>query len=281
MILASDLFDQAPVDLAVGTVEERVIVGLFLAAAIAGTILVLKGRRGTDRTFVLLTLLGSAVCILFEPALAHAGGFWYADKNQHFHLPRMWGISVGLHMLFAYYVFLGVTALLVVNYVRRGATSRQLWRLYGAIFVLGVILELPVLWFTNVYTYYGQNQPYFDAKLWPLPLWYPVINASLPLAMATVVMLAGLTGQRRDIYLIPVLMPMGLYATYSAEAWPVLAVLNSTDSKPAAWIAGAVTMAFALLATKFFATSLPRLARNFSLADDGEVAAVSVTAASS
>jgi hypothetical protein len=261
------LFADHPVNLAVGTTAEFTVAGLLLLVAIAGTVFVVRGVRGWELRFTALMLLGSALCIVFEPALDAVGGVWFATVNQHLGLPRMWGVKVGLHMLFAYYVFLGVTAVAITRYVRGGAGERELWRLYAVLIVLATALELPILYFTTIYTYYGVNQPFFLHSWLPLPLWVPVVNATLPFCMASIGLLLGSTGWRMHLWLIPIVMPASLFAIYFAQAWPVLTVLNSHVGTGVAHVCGVGTVALALLMMHFQSLALPRLAKSFALPD--------------
>lgn len=254
------LFDQAPVDLAVGGTEEFVTLALFVVGTVVGTVYALIGRHGQELAFRLLVLVGSVVCIFFEPALDHAGGIWYAAHGHNISLPAMWGVKVGVHMVLAYYIFLGVVTLIVVDRLRAGINGRGLWRMYAVVLVLAIVLELPVLFLTDVYTYYGDSQPFFSRHYWPLPLWYPVVNATLPFAMAAVVMLPLSTRRRWHVPLLPVLMPTGLFAIYFAEAWPVLTALNSDVPRGVTYFGATVTMGLALFCMHLLGLGLPRLA---------------------
>jgi hypothetical protein len=254
------IFAQAPTRLAVGETEELITLALFAAGAIAGTWFVLRGRRGRALAFRALVLLGSAVCIVFEPLIDRTGGIWYADKSHNISLPEMWGVHVGVHMVLAYYVFLGVVTLLVVDALKRGLGARRIWALYGAIIVVALALEMPVLFLTHVYTYYGTNQPFFSSSWLPEPLWYPFVNATLPFSMAAVVMAPTALGRRWHIWLLPILMPMGLFAIYLAPAFPVLTALNSTGSLAAGYVGAVITMLFSLLTVHLLSIGLPKLA---------------------
>ena len=269
-----------PTDLRVGNFEEFFVFGLVLVVAIVSTAYLLRGLRGWDLRFHLLVLLGSALCIFFEPALASVGGFWYATVGQNLGLIQLWGVTVGAHMLVLYYVFLGVTTLFIVRYVRRGATGRDLFRLYGVIVVLAIVLELPILFLTDIYTYYGANQPFFDSDWFPLPLWYPVLNGTLPFCMATLAMLVGSSGRPWHLYLIPVLMPAYLFGIYFAMGWPALTVINTDVSQGVAYLGGLGTMALSVLMMHFQSIALPRLARTFELPEE-EVEVATATAPAS
>jgi hypothetical protein len=254
------IYAQAPTHLAVGQTEELITLTLFAFGAIVGTWLVLRGRRGRALIYRLLVLLGSAVCIVFEPVIDRTGGIWYADRGHNISLPELWGIHVGVHMVLAYYVFLGVVTLLVVDGLKRGLHARRIWQLYGAIIVLAVALEMPVLFLTHVYTYYGTNQPFFSGSWLPEPLWYPFVNATLPFSMAAVVMAPTALGRRWHLWLLPILMPMGLFAIYLAPSFPVLTALNSTGSLAAGYVGAVITIAWSLLVVHLLTIGLPRLA---------------------
>jgi hypothetical protein len=256
----------APVDLRVGTVEEFSVAALLLVVAVATTVLVLRGTSSDERRWFGLFLVGSAFCIAFEPALASVGGFWYATVGQKLGLMTFWGVTPGIHMLFAYYIFLGVAAVWIVRHLRSmQMATNDVWRLYAKVFVLAVVLELPVLYFTNIYTYYGVNQPFFDKVWFPLPLWYPVLNATLPFCMAAFALMIGQTGHRWHLILMPFVMPAYLFAVYFAQAWPVLTAMNSSAQMWVGYVGGIGTMALSLIAMHFLSLALPRLARSAAL----------------
>jgi hypothetical protein len=259
--MTGGIYAQAPTHLAVGRTEELITLVLFAVGAIAGTWLVLHHTRGRELAYRTLVLAGSAVCIVFEPVIDRTGGIWYADKGHNISLPEMWGIHVGVHMVLAYYVFLGVVTLLVVDQLKQGLDARRIRNLYGAILVLAAVLEMPVLFLTHVYTYYGSNQPFYSSSWLPEPLWYPFVNATLPFAMAAVVMTPMALGRRWHMWLLPVLMPMGLFAMYLAPSWPVLTALNSTGSLAAAYVGAVATVAISLLSVHLLGIGLPRLAQ--------------------
>jgi hypothetical protein len=194
----------------------------------------------------LLVLAGGGLSVFFEAFGDKMGMIWHAAIGQ-WTLIHQFGHYVPVWMVAAYYWFCGGQTLYVISRIRNGATSSDLWRLYGLFLLADAVLEIPVLWLTDIYTYFG-HQPFWYPPYFPLPAWYLVLNALLPLAAARAVLYLCEFKSSAYLWLIPIIMPMSLYAIYSATAWPVWAALNSDVSDTAIYFAGSVTIVFGLIA---------------------------------
>lgn len=227
----------APTDMVMSATAQTVFTVLHVAIAIGVTAWL---WRGADRVGDVLVLLGGGLSVLAEPLLDRLGHIWHAEIGQ-WTAVEMFGHSVPVWMVPVYSWFVGGQTLYVLRRVRAGATARDLWRLYAVFCVMDALLELPILYAGGVYRYFG-SQPFFDGSWFPLPGWYIVLNGVLPLAAAGGVLLAG---RRRA--LIPVLMPMSLFAVYAAMAWPTWAALDAGSSTLVADLAGVATIGLALV----------------------------------
>jgi hypothetical protein len=232
-----------PTGMIVNPTAQWVITSIQFIAAAVVTVWVIHGRQG-DLRIRLLVLLGGGMSVLFEPLGDRLGFIWHASVGQ-WTLLHMYGHFVPIWMLAAYYWYCGGQTLFAVLRIRRGATSGELWRLYWIFLAMDAVLELPLLYISDIYTYFG-NQPFWWPPYFPLPGWYFFLNALLPLTAArAVTYLLGLN-RPRYVWLIPVIIPMSLFATYGATAWPVWAALNSDVSQTVMNACGALTIALGL-----------------------------------
>ena len=179
-----------------------------------------------------LSLLGAGLAVLLEPVLSVLVHIWYPDRGGVAYLFSTFGrrIPSGYMPLF-YMAFMGGFAYLICRMVQRGTSSRDLYRVLGVVFVLGIALETFATGI-DVYAYYG----YHPLRLVEYPLWYAPINmvyATVP-AMALYAALSVLTGWRR-IFIVP-LIPMVYGAGITATMWPAASVLNSEASHGLIWI---------------------------------------------
>jgi len=232
-----------PTGMIVNPTAQWVITSIqFIAAAIV-TLWVISRNEG-DLRVRWLVLLGGGMSVLFEPLGDRLGFIWHARVGQ-WTLLHMYGHFVPIWMLPAYYWFCGGQTLFAFLRIRRGATARDLWRLYWIFLGMDAVLELPLLYVSDIYTYFG-NQPFWWPPYFPLPGWYFFLNALLPLAAARAVAYLLSLNRPAYVWLIPVIIPMSLFATYGATAWPVWAALNSDVSRSVMNACGALTIALGL-----------------------------------
>jgi hypothetical protein len=227
----------------------------FVAAAIA-TVWVTWGQRGRELRIRVLVLIGGGLGVFFEPLGDRLGMIWHASVGQ-WTLLHMYGHFVPVWMLATYYWYCGGQTLFVVQRIRNGAPSSEIWRLYWIFLAMDAVLELPLLYVTDIYTYFG-NQPFWWPPYFPLPGWYLVLNALLPLAAArSVIYLLGFNRGRYE-WLIPAAIPMSLFAIYGATAWPTWAALNSDVTLTTSFLCGSLTVALGLLSAHLLSASLPK-----------------------
>jgi hypothetical protein len=248
-----------PTEMVVNPTEQWIITAIQFAAAAAITIWVFYGSKKEDVLLRLLVLLGGGLGVLFEPLGDRLGFIWHASVGQ-WTLLHMYGHYVPVWMLGAYYWYCGGQTLFVVQRIRLGASAREIWRLYWIFLAMDAVLELPLLYISNIYTYFGK-QPFWWPPYFPLPGWYFVLNALLPLAAGRSV--AYLLSLQKPVYLwlIPIMIPMSLFATYGATAWPIWAALNSTENMTTIYLCGSATIALGLMVAHLLSTGGPGRAK--------------------
>jgi hypothetical protein len=144
-------------------------------------------------------------------------------------------------MPFVYSWFVGGQAYLFYRLFGRGITRRQLFQLWGLVFLVNICLETPGI-ATNVYTYYGK-QP-FD--LWGFPLWWGFVNPLMPMIAATLIfkLKPYLTAIPLAIATI-LIIPCSDGVANAFAAWPVIAALNTNVGYVGTWIGGFLTLGLA------------------------------------
>jgi hypothetical protein len=228
----------------VNPTAQWIITGIQFVAAALVTVWVMHGRRAADLRVGLLVLIGGGLSVFFEPLGDRLGMIWHAGVGQ-WTLLHMYGHFVPVWMLAAYYWYCGGQTLFVVRKIQGGASPAELWRLYWIFLAMDAVLELPLLYVSDIYTYFG-NQPFWWPPYFPLPGWYFILNALLPLAAGRAVAHLLSLNRPNYVWLIPIVVPMSLFATYGATAWPVWAALNSDASVAMTYLCGAATIGLGL-----------------------------------
>jgi hypothetical protein len=179
--------------------------------------------RQTRSPIPILFLAGGSLCIFIEPIIDVMAQVWFYRDGQWV-LFEAFGRPMPTFLLASYTWYMGGQALLTWLWMEKGVSSRQLWKLYWIFVLVDIVLEEPIL-YTGIYTYYGDNQP---LKPGMLPLWWPIINATIPLVMAAVIhcLKPFLSGWR--VLAVVVLVPMSDALTNAAAGFPVWTAISSS-----------------------------------------------------
>jgi hypothetical protein len=252
----------APVHMVVDATDQWLFTVLHFAVAAAVTVWLWRRQDRSTRTITFLVLLGGGLALVAEPFFDRMGFIWQAQVGQWTVL-KMFGHSEPLWMLPVYYWYVGGQTLYILGRLRAGISVGEIWKLYAVFCVLDAALELPVLYIGGVYTYFG-HQPFWNSSWLPLPVWYVFVNAVLPFAGATAVLVLSALRDRRFLCAVPVVIPLATFATFTAVAWPVWAALNADVSWGASYVAGTATVALTLLVCAILAEVSVRIARRES-----------------
>jgi hypothetical protein len=232
------------------------LAGIVIVAAAWGPA---RTRDWFELTFRMLVLFGGALgAIVFEGAIDRGGQLWYAEIDA-WPLVHWYGVSVPLWVMPVYLWFLGGGSLWFILRIRAGATSRDFMKIFAAIVVADLLLEIPIIKIAKLYTYWGDTQPFYSQKWFPLPAWYLTTNRLFDLVPAITILMVMSAGKRRLVWTIPVVMPMSIYAAYALVTWPVIGALQNDLSKTVTWGAGALTMVLGMLGTYAGIKVAPRL----------------------
>jgi hypothetical protein len=197
-------------------------------------------RRGRGPIF-LWCLLGGFIACLWEPIVDVLGQCWLPTRGQHWEAFTLLNRQIPLMMPFVYSWFVGGQAYLFYRLFTRGTTRRQLFQLWGAVFLVNIALETPGI-LTNVYTYYGK-QP-FD--IWGFPLWWGFVNPLMPMIAAALIfkLRPHLTALPLAVATI-MIVPCADGVANAFAAWPVIVALNTNVGYVGTWIGGFVTLGLA------------------------------------
>lgn len=192
----------------------------------------------------LLFMIGGAFCIVFEPIVDVMGMVFFPIEGQWVGIHTFAGRPVPIFMWPVYSWFVGGQAFLFWQTMQRGTlTEAKVWKHWLIGWGVNIVLETPPLW-AGVYTYFGPH-PF---NFWGLPLWWPAVNATMPLIAAFIVHKCWPhLGGWKVLYVIPIiLMADGL--VNGALAWPVWSALHSGYGYGLSYPAGLLTLALSALA---------------------------------
>ncbi|TAM69759.1 hypothetical protein [Mycobacterium sp.] len=218
----------------------QLVVTVAMAVLVVGFIgYAMRELVRTRSATLALLLAGGAVSYFNEPIDDVLGLVWHPVAGQWTALDTfarvpLWGLGI-------YVVFFGGMPYVILQALRRGLTRRRLWAWVGVLVVVDVAVELPVL-ASGIYSYYGHAPMLIGG----FPVYWIVINAVGPLALAVLLLAAGdtFTGWR-TLYLT--FLPMMFDAAGSiAVGWPIFSALNAQASAPVRWLAAALTIAIGL-----------------------------------
>ena len=88
---------------------------------------------------------------------------------------------------------------------------------------------------------------------WRLPLWWPAVNAAMPILAGTLIFLLRPYLQGWRVLAVILLIPAADGMANAAVAWPTWNALNTRLPAAAVWAAGCVTVALASLMIYFIA----------------------------
>jgi hypothetical protein len=231
----------------------QLVVTVAMAVLVVGFIGYAMWEIARARSVTLaLLLVGGAVSYFNEPIDDVLGLVWHPVAGQWtaldtFSRVPLWGLGI-------YIVFFGGMPYLILQALRRGVTRRQLWAWVGVLVVVDVAVELPVL-ASGIYSYYGDAPMLIGG----FPVYWIVINAVGPLALAVLLLAAGDTFTGWRALYLPFLPMMFDAAGSVAVGWPIFSALNSRTSASIRWLAAALTIAIGLAALDLLIAYAARL----------------------
>ena len=200
----------------------------------------------------LLFLIGGMCAIVMEPIVDVMGMCFFPVIGQWEGLETFQGRPVPIWMYPVYSWFVGGQAYLLWKSMNEGkVTGQTIWRHWLVGWVVNIILESPGVLF-GVYAYYGDQAFNF----WGLPLWWPAVNATMPVVAAFIVHMSWhhLLGWKA-LYIIP-LLPIADGLVNGGLAWPTWSALHSGYGFVATYPAAIMTIALAALCIWLLANAM-------------------------
>jgi hypothetical protein len=218
------------------------------------------GQRNWRELAFRMTILfsGALGAVVFEGAVDRAGKLWYAEHGA-WPLMTLWGVHVPLWVAPVYLWFIGGGSLWIIQRIRAGSRPRDYLVIFGGIAVADLLLEVPIIKIAKLYTYYGDNQPFFSQQWFPLPLWFITTNRLFDLVPAMLIVLLMSFRSKWVIAAIPVVMFGSMYVSYAFVVWPTVAALHSGASPLQAHLAATYTIVVGLAATYAGAQIAPKM----------------------
>jgi len=183
-----------------------------------------------------LFMVGGALAMFMEPIVDVLGQVWF-PRNGQWRLFETWGRPIPWFIV-VYIWYVGGQAFIAYRQLDKGGRSRDIWKLYGIFFLANV-----------VYAYYG-HQP---LNFFRLPLWWPAVNAAMPILAGTLVFLLRPYLQGWRVLAVILLIPAADGMANAAVAWPTWNALNTRLPAAVVWAAGCLTVALASLMIHFIA----------------------------
>jgi hypothetical protein len=243
----------APVDMVVNPTWQWIF-GL-LHFGVAGLTIYLAARNPVrhrdwwELLFRMVILFSGALgAVVFEGAVDRAGKLWYAEIGA-WHMVEYWGTHVPLWVAPVYLWFIGGGSLFIIQRIRSGCRPRDFLYIFGGIAVADLLLEIPIIKIAKLYTYYGENQPFFNQHWFPLPLWFISTNRLFDLVPALLILLLMSFRSKWVIAAIPPVMFGSMYISYGFVSWPTVTALQSGAGTLSAYLAAAYTIVIGVGAT--------------------------------
>jgi hypothetical protein len=228
---------QPPINFKASSAQDVFSIAQMVVLAVMVIFALRELARGKGPIF-LCCLIGGAIAVLWEPIVDVLGQCWLPSRGQHWEAFTLLNRHVPLMMPFVYAWFVGGQGYLFYRLFDRGISRRQLFQLWGLVFLVNICLESPGV-LTNVYTYYGK-QP---MDIWGFPLWWGIINPLMPMiAGAAIYKLKPLLNTPQLIVATIAIIPCADGAANAIVGWPVIAALNTNVGYAGTWVASFLTL---------------------------------------
>ncbi|SPX87962.1 hypothetical protein [Mycobacteroides abscessus] len=244
----------------VGTMADPVAAWAFMGANIVvaavavalATAWVLKHRNPVP---IYCAIGGFLAMFANEPILDRLMLVWY-PVNSPWVVLELYGTKMPLYLFIGYPWYVGLGAFIVHRALQRGISAVGLWKIFAAIAILDVIIELPST-AAGVHVYFGAQPNFFEHGL----------SITIPFVMSAVSLGCGfalhwvLRQPQRAWTPIAVtaIIPCTAVAILVGTQWPVMLAQNSTSSPLAVWLMAAVSIALPLAAMHAAITVAVRL----------------------
>lgn len=232
-----------PFDALAGSTAAWIFMGAnIIAASIALIWTLIWVARNRDAMPVFCMLGGFLAMFANEPILDRLMLVWY-PVNSPLITMTLYGTSMPLYLLIGYPWYVGLGAFVVHRALKGGISSAGLWRIFAAIAVLDVIIELPST-LAGVHIYFGPQPNFFQYGL----------SVTIPFVMSAISLGCGfavhwvLSSPKKPWTPLAVIaiIPGSAVGILVGTQWPVMLAQNSTTSLPIIWLTAAISIALVL-----------------------------------
>jgi hypothetical protein len=221
---------------------QRGLIAVLAVAAGLAVVAVVRTARREGRAVPVFVLLGTLLCVIYEPIGDRMVLAYYPEQGQITWV-TLFDRGIPLFIGLMYLAYIPPFFLIFEALRRRGFTTRTWWALWAGSILAIELIELAVMQLGSAWVYYGPQR----TVVGDLPLWTPFTYVSfLFLIAAGVHTLAGRLPPRRHWTIIAA-VPALLAVAHVATALPAAVALYRTEN-PTLILAGTLaSMAAAAL----------------------------------
>lgn len=261
-------FGSPPVELIADNNMLWLFGGINLILAVTLTIWILRRQKSSDDKWLgVMVLIGGLLSGFMVPLFDHLTQVWHADPAATGFFTSFGHVITGWNF-FAYYWFIGALGLYAYQRIKEGATTLDMWKLWGIVAICDILLEVPLqLVDRNIYTYFGHH-PFYSYDYFPLPLFCVFANAACPLATAAAITLLKATKVRGHIFFVPLFVASSWFSLfYALPGWSWWVGLGANVNMAVMYAVGTVTLITILFTYQVVASATIRAVRA-GLTDD-------------
>jgi len=233
-----------PVDALAGSAAAWTFMGANIVAAATAFFWVATWIVRKRDTTPLYCMAGGLLAMFAnEPILDRLMLVWY-PVNSPLITAHFYSTPMPLYLLIGYPWYVGLGAFVVHRAVHSGITAAGLWRIFAAIAVLDVIIELPST-AAGVHIYFGPQPNFFHHGL----------AITIPFVMSAVSLGCGFAvhwvlSSPKTAWTLPAvtaIIPSAAVAVLVGTQWPIMLAQNSGAPSPFLWTAAAISIALVLV----------------------------------
>jgi hypothetical protein len=235
---------------------QRGLVAVLAVAAGLAVVAVVRTAVRERRAVPVLVLLGTLLCVVYEPIGDRMVLAYYPEQGQITWV-TLFGREIPLFIGLMYLAYIPPFFLAFDALRRRGFTARTWWSLWAGCIAAIVVIEFTVMQFGAAWVYYGPQR----TVVGDLPVWTPFTYVSFLFAIAAGVHTLETRLPARRHWLIVPAVPALLAAAHLTTSLPGATALSRTDD-PTVVLAGAIaSMATAVLLAHALAVGFARVRR--------------------
>lgn len=220
---------------------------VFSVGALAVAYLCWKVSRKTGSVYPWALYIGAGLTLPYETFDGVLGHFLYGQQGQHT-LLSLFGHPLPLFILPIYLLYVTPAILWTFYQMGNGGfTPRMWWGTFAVAALFALCFEPPFI-NTQMWYYYGDNQPF---AILGLPFWWIITNEAM--LMCVGVLCWAIYEHilkpwgRAATWLLVVLVPFSVFGIHTAFSAPIFAALNTYNSTTISNVGGVASNVLALI----------------------------------